>query len=477
MIDTENTPLMRDRHLTKDRWKPNFSPLSRFKGIIQFFAKDEDKPLLQDPRQIDSLYKKYRMTVLLTTTLGYMFYYTCRLGLSIVRERLVSDGILTVEQTGMVGSAIFISYAIGKLTNGFFADHGNVRKLFSFGLLSSAIINLVMGSVTLFWVFVLCWGLNGWFQAFGAPSCGVTTVNWFSNHERGRYYSIWNASIPAGEALTFVTISFVITHLGWRAGFWLPGIFCILMSVLIYIFLRDRPRTLGLPTIQDWKGDHGVSVKADNKPMTTSELHKQILKYPRLWILTIAASFLYITRSAVSGWGVFYLQEAKDLSLASAGSIIGVGALAGIPGGIVYGFISDKLFNARRPPVTAIYGVIEIAVLLLIFYAPTTNPAVFTILFLVHGFVFSGLLIGLLLFAIDIMPKGAVGVVGGVVGIGSYIAAALTEHLSGYLVGRGVRIVDGVETYDFTYAIMFWVGAMVICLLLASTLWKTKFVD
>jgi OPA family sugar phosphate sensor protein UhpC-like MFS transporter len=446
--------------------------------LIAFFAASPPAPPLQDPQLIDRLYRRHRIGVLLTITIGYAFYYVCRLGLSVAREPLVSNGILTVEQTGMVGGALFIAYAIGKVTNGFMTDHGNVRRLFALGLLASALLNLVMGSVSAFWIFLAAWGLNGWFQAFGAPSCGVSVVNWFSNHERGRYYSIWNTSMPAGEAMTFALTAAIVSWLGWRAGFWTAGLVCMVVAIAAYLGMRDRPPSLGLPTIQDWKRDHGVAVRLDDdRPVTTAALHRRILTYPRLWILSAAAFFLYVTRYAISGWGIFYLQEARDLPLATAGAVLGVGTLAGIAGGLVYGFVSDTVFKARRPPVTAIYGAIDIVTLLLIFYYPTSSTAVLTVLFIVHGFVFSGLMIGILLFAIDVMPKAAVGAVGGIVGIGSYIAAAATEHVSGYLVGKGARLVDGVQTYDFSLAIMFWTGAMVLCILLASTLWKTEITD
>ena len=37
--------------------------------------------------------------------------------------------------------------------------------------------------------------------------------------------------------------------------------------------------------------------------------------------------------------------------------------------------------------------------------------------------------------------------------------------------------VDGVRTYDFGPAILFWVGASVVSLLLATSLWTVKLRD
>ncbi len=48
----------------------------------------------------------------------------------------------------MIGSTLFFSYAIGKLVNGFIADHANVVRYMSLGLLLSAGMNLMMGMTT-----------------------------------------------------------------------------------------------------------------------------------------------------------------------------------------------------------------------------------------------------------------------------------------------------------------------------------------
>ena len=38
----------------------------------------------------------------------------------------------------------------------------------------------------------------------------------------------------------------------------------------------------------------------------------------------------------------------------------------------------------------------------------------------------------------------------GLIGIFSYIGAAVQENISGHLIERGMTVVDGVRTYDFS---------------------------
>ncbi|MFA4907719.1 MAG: MFS transporter [archaeon] len=425
------------------------------------------------------MFKKYRLSGMLAISVGYGIAYTLRLALNMVEKPILDAGIFTAMDLGNVGSALLYAYAFGKFTNGFLADHANVKRFFTLGVLMSALINIAMGSSTILWLWIVLWGLNGWFQSFGAPIGAVTLSNWFSKSERGRYYGIWSTGHNIGEGLTFVVTSTIVAFWGWRAGFLVPGVFCIFLSGLIYLALQDRPRTLGLPTVADWKKDSCVVPFTESgKTVITSKAQLQVLKTPAIWVLGFASACIYMTRYAINSWGVLYLQEAKGYSLIETGGILGLNTIAGIFGCIVYGFISDKFFKARRPPVTLIYGLIELTALGVIFFSSPNHPGIVTIAFICYGFTMSGLLASLGgLFAIDIASKKAAGSAMGFIGIFSYLGAGLQDQISGFLINKGSAIVNGVRTYDFSYVIYYWIGASALSLILATTLWKVKVSD
>lgn len=447
--------------------------------FLKFFAAGDDAPLIENQQTVDSLYRKYRMQVMLAITIGYGVVYTCRLALSVVKKPLIDEGIFTADDLGIIGSALFYTYAFAKLTNGFLADHSNMKRFFSFGVLVSALINIAMGWTQLLWVWCVLWGLNGWFQGFGAPAGMVSLAQWFSNKERGRRYGIWSTAHSIGEGLTFVAVAGLVSFFGWQAGFMGPGLICVLVAVLLYIFVQDRPRTLGLPSVADWKNDHGIPILgATGRQPTVWELQRSILKLPSIWVLALASASMYVTRYAINSWGILYLQEVKGYSLVEAGSMLGLNTIAGILGCLAYGYASDKLFHARRPPVTLIVGLLEIISLLVIFYAPPGNPTLLTAAFLLYGFSLNGLVTTLGgLFATDIAPKRAAGAAMGFIGVFSYLAAATQERISGYLIEQGTTIIEGVRQYDFSSAIVFWVGASVVSLILATSLWNAKVSD
>lgn len=444
--------------------------------MLRYFAGGPDLP----PRggiDVDATFRHYRMRIILTITLAYAVSYTCRLAINIVKKPLIDAGIFTPLELGMIGSALFYTYAAGKLINGFVADHSNVKRLFATGLILSALCNIAMGFSTVFWVTVMLWGLNGWFQSYGAPTCVVALASWFSNRERGRYYGIWSTAHSIGEGLTFAVVSGLVVLGGWRWGFWGPGIATILAGVIAFYALVDRPRTLGLPSVAEWRNDRYTPPVADAPERGVFATQLSILAIPAVWVLALASAANYVTRYAINSWGILYLQEARGYSLAEAGAMLTVSTFAGVAGALAFGFVSDTFFGARRPPVNLIFGGIELVGLGLLFFGPD-SPAIVLIAMLLFGLGMTGLVTSLGgLFAIDICPKRVAGAALGMVGVFSYIGAAIQEQVSGVLIDANMHLENGARVYDFGPVIWFWIGCSVLASVLAATLWNTRLRD
>src|SRR5690606_11264815 len=397
------------------------------------------------------------MRVMVAITLGYGVIYTCRLALGVVKKPLIDGGIFSPVELGMIGSALYYAYAIGKLTNGFLADHANMKRFLAVAFLLTALCNFAMGLTTTVWLAVMIWGLNGWFQSFGAPGGVVAMTGWFSNRERGRAYGIWSTAHSIGEGLTFVGVGTVVAVLGWRYGYFIPAL-------------------MGLPTVNEWKQDlYTDRPRPDIKSVLGLQL--SILKIPAIWVLCLSAATIYVTRYAINSWGILYLQEDRGLSLPMAGTVLMTSTVAGIVGAVAYGFISDKWFNARRPPANLLFAVLEIAGLLLFFFGPNTMPVLITGMVL-FGLGLTGLVTALGgLFAVDIAPKRVAGAAMGVIGIFSYIGAGIQEYVSGKLIQESMTVVGNVRLYDFGPVIAFWIGASALSMLLAASLWRTTLRD
>ena len=443
-----------------------------FSSLIKYYKTGEDKPLLPKQKAIDKLYKKKRLSVILSVIFGYGSFYICRLSLSVAKEPMIQTGVINAEQLGIIGSVLLYVYALGKFTNGFIADRANIRKLMSTFLFVSALINILFGLTSSFFLFLILWALNGWFQSGGSAPSVVSICQWFSNKERGTHYGLWASSHNIGEGITFAVTAVIISTWGWRMGFVVPGLIDLIVAAVLFFTLADRPQTYGLPNVADFKKDYSAG-----KPSTESvkKLHLMVLKNRYVWILGLSSAFMYVARYAIHSWGPLYFEEIKHYSLATSGLMIGGGTIFGLVGAISSGFISDKLFNSRRNVPTLLYGLLLIASLSVLFLNPPGNETMDIIA--LGGFEFSigGLIVFLAgLIAIDFIPKKAAGAVKGVIGLFSYFGAATQDWISGLLIQSGETVVNGKTIYNFNYAFYFWIGAAVLSMLLALLVWNVK---
>ncbi len=422
----------------------------------------------------ETKFNRIRWMTFLSATLGYAIYYVCRLSMNIVRKPIVDDGVFTETELGIIGSCLFFVYAVGKMTNGFLADRCNARRFLATGLFFTAIINLVLGMTEMFLVFAVLWGINGWFQSMGAPACVVSLNRWYSSKNRGTFYGFWSASHNLGEAITFITIALLVSWMGWRYGMMGAGIIGFGGLVIVLLFMRDTPQSVGYLGPEDYKTTTVSKEAPDTEDFNRAQ--KAVLRNPAIWCLALASAFMYISRYAVNSWGVFYLQAQKGYDTLDASLIISISSVCGIVGTVGSGLISDKLFHGSRNIPALIFGLVNVMALCLFLLVPGRHfwlDATAMVLF--------GLGIGVLicflggLMAVDIAPRAAAGAALGIVGIASYIGAGLQDVMNGLLI-EGHKTIDatGAEIYDFTYVNWFWIGAALLSVVLTLFVWRAK---
>ncbi|MBO4760412.1 MAG: MFS transporter [Bacteroidales bacterium] len=444
-------------------------------GFYRYFRISKPSAERVPQEEVDSTYKKLRTQTFWGVTVAYSFFYVCRMALSIVKQPLIDDGILSTAQLGIIGSALLFVYAVGKFVNGFIADYCNIRRFMAIGLLVSALANILIGALgfamgflgsspfLVMVVFSVLWGINGWMQSMGAPPGVISLSRWFPLKERGTWYSIFSATPYLGKSLSFWLIGIVVGWFGWQYGFLFAGVVGLAGSALVFITVSDTPESKGLPSIQELTGE--TREKTDSMP--TKVLQKYVFKNPGIWVIALSSAFVYITQYAVSGWGVLFLQKSKDFSDIAASDIIAFSEIFGIAGTVCAGWLSDKLFKGNRVSPVILSGVVCLASLGLFLF--TEGSAVMNIIYVSMFSISIGVVFCIVagLMALDIVPRKATGSALGIVGISSYVAAGIQDVVSGFMIRQ-----DASGAWDFGPVSYFWMAACLASFLLPVYGWK-----
>lgn len=447
-------------------------------GLYSFYRISKPSKETVPPEEVESTYKTLRNRTFWGVTVAYSLYYVCRMSINVVKQPLIDEGVLTAGQLGLIGSALLFVYAVGKFLNGFIADYCNIRRFMAIGLFISAVVNLLMGafgmldnmlpSMLIFISFAILWGINGWMQSMGSAPGVISLSRWFPQSRRGSYYSLFSTSPYIGEFISYNVLAVVVGWLGWQSGFIAAAIAGLTGAVLILVFVSDTPESKGLPSIHQISGE--ALTKEDRMP--TKDLQKMILRHPGIWIIALSSAFIYITKYAIAGWGVLFLQKARGFELAEASQVIAFSAISGVLGTVLAGWLSDRIFKGDRAKPAVLSGIIATSSLILflfvgggfvlnIFYVSLFSLSVGVLYCIVAG-----------LMAVDIVPRKATGAALGVVGISSYVAAGLQDITSGYLIQSFTVQAGGVDVYDFGPVSWFWVAASIVSFVLPVLNWK-----
>ena len=312
---------------------------------------------------------------------------------------------------------------------------------------------------------VALWFLNGWFQGMGWPPCGRTMVHWFSDRERGTKMAIWNLAHNVGGMLAPLIAGYALlfTH-SWTSAFWAPAILAMGLGVVVWLFLRDTPQSVGLPPIEEYKDDYPASnVEDREKELSSREiLFKYVLNNKFLWIFSAANVLVYIVRYGVVNWAPTYLTAVKGYNITDSALQSSLYELAGIPGMLFSGWASDRLFHGRRSPIMIIFMTLVTGAVLLYWMNPKGNYAVDSLALTAIGFLIYGpvMLIGVA--AVDLVPKKAAGTAAGLTGLFGYIGATAAE--------LGIGLV--VQKWGWNTGFSVIIGAALLSVALLSLTWN-----
>ena len=406
----------------------------------KFLRPEPHKPPLPK-KEVDAHYTRLRWQVFIGIFVGYAGYYLVRKNFTLAMPYLIDEGF-EKGALGLALSANAIAYGLSKFLMGGVSDRSSARKFLPLGLILSALVTIFMGTragvSTIAAMFVMQF-LIGWFQGMGWPPCGRVMTHWFSLRERGTKMSIWNVAHNVGGGLLGPMAAYgVIWFGGWQAGiFWFPAAVAIGIAVLAWLTIRDTPQSCGLPPIEEYHNDYPKNYNKDSeKELSAKEIFfKYVLNNKILWYIAIANAFIYLVRYGVLDWAPTFLRDVKGYDIKSVGWAYSAYEFAAIPGTIICGWLSDKVFKGRRAITTMIYMAL-VAVFVVIYWQNRNSMLLDSISLIAIGFLIYGpvMLIGVQ--ALDLAPKKAAGTAAGLTGFFGYFfgTAILANIVMGYVV-------------------------------------------
>lgn len=443
-------------------------------SIVKFFKEPPIMEVTDSDEKVAKDYSHWRTRMFYSCFIGYTTFYLCKKNIAVALPGLSEQFHYTNTELGLLGSSLYLTYAIGKFVNGVLADSSDVRKFLPTALILSAIANLCFllsaifitpGHTTFFglpsgtvllWLFAFFWGANGWFQSAGFPAVAKSLTYWYSNSERGTKWSLWSCSHQVGTFLSVIVSGFIVNYYNdWRMAFLVPSILAIFVAIWLFNRLRDKPQSLGLPCVEKFRNEPISETGEEKDERSYAQIFKDhILFNKTIWLLAIAYIFVYVIRFGAEDWMIMYLSKAKGDGMELAAMKLSALPLFGIVGTILAGIISDKVFKGKRAPVNLIY-LAGVAISLILLKYNTISNLDFVLIGLVGAFTYGPQMMIGGLCAVESSSKKVASAATGFTGTFGYIGAILSAT------GTGI-VVDKFKSWDG--AIWYWVASAIVCM-------------
>jgi phosphoglycerate transporter family protein len=435
--------------------------MSLFSSLFAAFRSQPPAHAVHDARTVAKEYRYWRTRIMYSTTIGYAFFYLVRNNMSMATKSLTDEFHFSNAQWGELLSASSVVYGLSKFLSGMLGDRANPRYLLGFALLSSAVVNMIFGFGRSLEFFALFWAINSVFQGVGVPPCTRLLTYWFSPSEIGRAWGVWNASHQIGGAVIAVAAGYLVSNCGWRSAFVVPGCVAVIGALWIMNRLRDSPESMGLPPVEVYREN------AVHQPVRAPQPFRQIFRThilgnPWVWIVSVANFFVYVVRIGVLSWAPKYLMESKGFTLVESGFALSAFEISGIFGALFAGWMSDTAMKGRRGPVSTVFLLCLIGLILSVRGIPNSNVLTMYALFGALGFFVYGPQMLIAVAAADFATKVASASAVGLTGLFGYLGATFCGLATGILV----------DHYGWDAALWFYALSALLGAILVAVTWN-----
>ncbi len=338
----------------------------------------------------------------------YAFLYMARYNLNVTKNALGT--LMDKESFGIIfGVGTFI-YGLSFLINGPLVDKIGGKKGMLIATVGSSVANVLMGIVTylllngqlkgnLVVIFSALYGINMFFQSYGAVSIIKVKAYWFHVRERGIFGAIFGTLISFGVYFAFdwgqaiadaATVAapkhefnFVqkiirdvfAVDAGTKDQIWLvffiPAFLLVFWTIMDAWLIKDTPAEAD----HDDFDTHDASSGEMDRDFSMKQLLARIFTSPVLLTIAMIEFTSGVIRNGILQWYFIFSKEVPqpgaEFFRENWGLLL---CITGVIGGFLSGWLSDHVFHSRRGPPAAIMNAAMLVLTIIMSFILLSSP-------------------------------------------------------------------------------------------------------
>jgi sugar phosphate permease len=364
---------------------------------------------------------------------------------------------------GLLAATYFYVYFAMQVPSGILADTLGPRKLFTAGALVAGVGSLLFGLAPNFGLALLGRFLVGLGVSVAFISVLKLNAAWFAERRFATMTGLLMFIGNIGGLLSAVPLAWVAAQGAWRSVFVGAGALSVVLALLTWLFLRDNPRQLGLPSMQQLEGKPEYPPARENWRAALAA----VLANRRTWpgfVMQLGLAGSYLSWGGL--WAIPYLREVHGMGRQLAAWHVSLMIIGLAVTSLAVGVLSDRL--GRRTPVMRALGFVYVLCWLPWLWGGALPLAVSLLLFFLTGASFSCITL-VWSCAKEVNPPAYSGMSTSVVNTGGFLGPALLQPLVGLaldLSSRGAAHAPGDWRLGlavlFAFALFGWLSTFLI---------------
>jgi sugar phosphate permease len=334
---------------------------------------------------------------------------------------------------GLLAATYFYVYFAMQVPSGILADTLGPRRIFTAGALVAGAGSVLFGLAPDFGLAVLGRFLVGLGVSVAFISVLKLNAAWFLERQFATMTGLLMFTGNMGGLLSAAPLALVVAEVSWRYVFVAAGAISILLAVFTWLFLRDNPRELGLPSMQQLEG------KPEYPPAVGNwrEALKTVLSNPRTWpgFLTHFGQIgSYLSWGGL--WAIPYLREVQGMERQLAAWHTSLMIVCFALAALAVGALSDRI--GRRTPLMRVLGLVYVLCWLPLLWGRPLPLAATLALFALMGIAIAG---ATLVWSCgkEVNPPAFSGTSTSVVNTGGFLGPALLQPAVGLVLDLSSR--------------------------------------
>ena len=384
---------------------------------------------------------RYRWVCYGMLLLTYIFVYFDRVAPAVIAPELMKEFGLSATALGILSSMYFYPYAAMQIPSGILSDRMGPRISVTIFFTIAAIGTALFGLAHSFGTIIFGRFLMGVGVAVVWIPCMRILANWFRPKEFATLTGVMLTVGNAGAVLAAAPLAFLVGLVGWRASFYWLGAFMVIVAVLNFLVLRNKPSDRSLPTVSEIDGIDYYSVQSTEK-VSFGQNVKRLFGMKNYWLIAIYAFVIYGTVMGFQGlWCIPYLQQTYGLPKQQAANILMLWPIGMAVGCFAFGFVSDRILKSRRN--ASFYGIIIYALtwLPLVLWPDKIPVGMFYPLLFIMGF-FSGAYVPNYAHIAEGQPHSFIATANGMLNVWYFVGGALFQAVMGMVLDYYGKVGD-----------------------------------